>query len=252
MSSEESKRSAIVTGAASGIGREIARGLVRDGFAAILVDVANMQELTHELSAVGGTVTAVRGDVATEHIMATACERAMELGELSFAALNAGVLTGEADITKVDARQYQRVISANIDGVVRGLQALLRAVDGRSLSVVVTSSSVGLVPAPHDPLYSMSKHAVVGLVRCMAMSPLYRHMRINCICPNGVDTPMLGTALKEGRTLLTAEDVARRVLELFHMGGSGDAWVCTPSIFEPFEFGPNPGYSFPAFATAGE
>jgi NAD(P)-dependent dehydrogenase (short-subunit alcohol dehydrogenase family) len=240
-------RSVVVSGAASGIGLATARRLADRGDAVCLVDMAPMDDIVARLTDTGASVRAVRGDVADPATMAEAFAAAASLARVEAAVLNAGVLTGESDITRVAPERYERVIAANIHGVVRGLAAFLEAVGEHPASAVVTSSSVGLVPAPHDPIYAMTKHAVIGLVRSLAANPRYAHLRMNCICPNGVDTPMLGEQLKAGRQLLTADDVACSIVELLASPTSGDAWVRTPTKFERFEFPPNPGYSFPAF-----
>jgi NAD(P)-dependent dehydrogenase (short-subunit alcohol dehydrogenase family) len=182
--------------------------------------------------------------------MVDAMDAAAAVGTLDAAILNAGLFTGVTDIRLVPTERYHQVVSANIYGVVNGIQAFLNAVGTSTGSVVVTSSSVGLVPAPHDPIYAMTKHAVIGLVRSLALQTECRNVRINCICPNGVDTPMLADSLKEGRRLLSPDDVAARIIELLRSDSTGDAWVCTPTLFERFEFPPNPGYTFPPVEAA--
>jgi NAD(P)-dependent dehydrogenase (short-subunit alcohol dehydrogenase family) len=241
-----SQVSAIVTGAASGIGRAVARELLKRGSGVCLVDLAPMQSAMDEFAEIGGSVVHVQGDIAERATMQTAVEAALTLGPLHTAVLNAGVLTGESDITRVSETRYNQVIGANVTGVVNGLAAFIEAVGPHAGRVVVTSSSTGLVPAPHDPVYAMTKHAVIGLVRSLALNPTYSNIRFNCICPNGVDTPMLSESLKAGRRLLSPDDIAARILEILDTQFSGQAWVCTPTTFKRFEFPPNPGYNFPS------
>lgn len=243
--------SAVVTGAASGIGRSVAEQLVDRGVGVSLVDLAPMDELARELTDRGGVVAVVQGDTGDRSTMREAIDAAQVIAPVNIAILNAGLLTGESDVTKIEDRRFDQVVSANVAGVFRGVAEFLAAVGEGPGRIVVTSSSVGLVPAPHDPLYSMTKHAVIGFVRSLALNPGLSRVRINCICPNGVDTPMLGEALKAGRSLLSSGDVASRILEILESDETGQAWVCTPSKFEPFSFAPNPGYSFPTFSAAG-
>lgn len=246
-SAQRPASSAVVTGAASGIGRAVAEQLVERGIGVSLVDLAPMDELAQELSDLGGVVTAVRGDTGDRSTMREAVEAAQAIAPLDAAILNAGLLTGESDVTKVADRRFDQVVSANVAGVFRGVAEFVGSVGPGPGRIVVTSSSVGLVPAPHDPVYSMTKHAVIGFVRSLALQPDLDWLRINCICPNGVDTPMLGESLKSGRALLSPGAVAARILEVLESGETGQAWVCTPSTFEPFAFAPNPGYNFPTF-----
>lgn len=243
--------SAVVTGAASGIGRAVAEQLVDRGIGVSLVDLAPMDEVARELVGRGGVVAAVRGDTGDRSTMRRAVEAAQDIAPLEAAILNAGLLTGQSDVTKVADRRFDQVVSANVAGVFRGVAEFIGSVGPGPGRIVVTSSSVGLVPAPHDPVYAMTKHAVIGFVRSLALQSDLAGLRINCICPNGVDTPMLGESLKSGRTLLSSADVASRILEVLASEETGQAWVCTPSTFEPFTFAPNPGYSFPTFTAVG-
>lgn len=242
---------AVVTGAASGIGRAAASRLSGLGMAVCLVDLAPLDDVVDQLRAHGAAATSVRGDVGDLDTMRSAFDAAGALGRPSTAVLNAGVFTGESDITKVSPVRYQQVIRANIDGVVNGLRAFLEKLAGGPGRAVVTASSAGLLPAPHDPIYVMTKHAVIGLIRSLALQPHLDNTPINCICPNGVDTPMLTEELKRGRQLLTPDDVAARILEILASEGTGEAYVCTPTLFTRYEFPPNPGYTFPSFESAG-
>jgi NAD(P)-dependent dehydrogenase (short-subunit alcohol dehydrogenase family) len=246
-----SARSAIVTGAASGIGRATARTLASQGRHVCLVDLAPMEDVVAEISALGVSAVAVQGNAGERSTMDRAVDSASRIGALDTAVFNAGVLTAQGDITRLDDALYNKVIAANINGAVRGLAAFIRGVGSSPARAVVTASSVGLVPAPHDPVYAMTKHAVVGLVRSLALNNSLANIRINCICPNGVDTPMLNDDLKAGRQLLSPTDVATRIAEILEDPRTGQAWVCTPTIFTPFEFPPNPGYTFPSFDGAG-
>jgi NAD(P)-dependent dehydrogenase (short-subunit alcohol dehydrogenase family) len=242
--SETIQKAAVVTGAASGIGRAIALRLAGRGDAVCLVDLVPLDDLVHELTQAGAIVTGVQGDVSSRATMRQAVNAATALGELSFVALNAGLLSGEADIARLSEERYQRVVSSNMHGVVQGIAAIIDAPSTRRVNVVVTNSSAGLVAVPHDPVYSMTKHAVIGLVRCIALNPAYEQIRVNCICPHGVDTPMVTEAMRSGRKMISADEVAKRVLELFNVRSSGDAWICKPDLFEPFSFPSNPGYEF--------
>jgi NAD(P)-dependent dehydrogenase (short-subunit alcohol dehydrogenase family) len=246
----EFRRAAVVTGAASGIGRSVGTQLLDKNYAVCLVDVRPLDSVLDDLTEFAGSVVAVQGNIADPTTMANACKAASQLGVLTAAVLNAGVLTGQPDLNQLSMDRYAQVIDANITGVVNGLRAFMGAVGQNPGTVVVTASSTGLVPAPHDPVYAMTKHAVVGLVRSLSLNPRYENLRLNCICPNGVDTPMLGDALKSGRVLLSPADVASRIIELLGSEATGQAWVCTTSKFEPFQFPDNPGYEFPTLTAS--
>ena len=120
-------------------------------------------------------------------------------------------------------------------------------------SIVVTASLAGLMPMPQDPVYSLTKHAVVGLVRSVAPQLEERGIRINAVCPGIVDTPLLGhdgRAVFEaaGFPLLAPGDVAEAVMRAIDGGRTGECWVVQPGR-EPlvYEFRGVPG---PRFAGA--
>ena len=123
--------------------------------------------------------------------------------------------TREADVTRIDDEQYRRILGANVDGVVFGVRRLAQVMERGS--IVVTASLAGLTATEPDPLYALTKHAVVGFVRSAAPQLAARGIRLNMVNPGFVDTPMLdevGRAAFEaaGFPLLRPEDVAAAVL----------------------------------------
>ena len=124
---------------------------------------------------------------------------------------------------------YRRIMSVNIDGVVFGTRALLPAMlDGRRADIVVTASMAGLGPIAFDPIYGLTKHAVVGFVRSMAgaldMRPGH-DARISAICPGFTDTNILTPELKQrigelGLEIMTPEHVGDAVMRARCASGS--------------------------------
>lgn len=185
----------LITGAASGIGAATARLAAADGASVIAVDLPSDagQALAAEIGA--------RFAPCDVSDAAQWAALAASLDGLDIAMLNAGVVfrTPEAfmstpdDPATWDLDAYQRAIGVNINGVAFGLHALVPVVeaDGGG-AITVTASLAGLIPWSPDPVYSMTKWAIVGLVRASA-SPLKRkNITINAICPGGVATPMTG------------------------------------------------------------
>lgn len=163
------------------------------------------------------------------------------------ACLNAGILTGEAELAAVSHERYRRVVAVNVDGVVLGVRALA----GRMLRgsvIVATSSLAGLTDMPADPIYALTKYAIVGFVRSVAPQLQERGIRINCVCPGIADTPMLdagglrSAAAEAGFPLLAAADVAEAVWRAASSQGTGEAWVVQPGLEpEPYRFRGVPG-----------
>jgi NAD(P)-dependent dehydrogenase (short-subunit alcohol dehydrogenase family) len=207
------RRSALVTGGRSGIGAAIVVALERDGCDVQVLDIVD------------------GFDVADPQAWDA-------VGAVDIACLNAGVVSAEPDVARIADEQYRRILGVNLDGVVFGVRRLAQVMDGGS--IVVTASLAGLTATPPDPLYALTKHAVVGFVRSAAPHLAERGIRLNMVNPGFVDTPLLGD---EGRAafaaagfpLLRPEDVAVAVLQAAEDDEVGQAWVVQPGR-EPTKF----------------
>jgi NAD(P)-dependent dehydrogenase (short-subunit alcohol dehydrogenase family) len=207
-------RRALVTGGASGIGAAIVDRLEHEGYG---VDVLDLQS--------GFDVS----DPAAWDAV----------GPVDVACLNAGVGTPTVDVTALADADYRRVVGVNLDGVVFGTRALA-AVLPRGGQIVATASLAGLVPLPGDPIYALTKHAVIGFVRSVAPQLEARGIAINAVCPGITDTPLLGgTArarlLEAGFPLLAPAEVADAVMVALASGETGQAWIVQPGR-EPLRF----------------
>jgi len=117
-------------------------------------------------------------------------------GEFEAAFLNAGVTTGEADLAALSDEQYRRALGANVDGVVFGIRELAARLMPDGGSIVATASLAGLTATPMDPVYALTKHAVVGFVRSVAPQLAERGIRINALCPGFTDTPIVAAEVR--------------------------------------------------------
>ena len=245
MAREGEARVALITGSASGIGLAAARALVADG---VRVVMADRDEASGRLAAaeVGGVF--VRTDVRDpEEVRSAMAVASREDGDLDLVVLNAGITTGETPIDRLDLDRYRTIMAVNVDGVVFGVQAALPALRrGGGGAIVITASLSGLTPYPQDPVYSMTKHAVVGLTRSLGIALQADGITINCVCPGFVSTALIDAYrdrfLQEGLPLLTADEVAAGVLTAAGSGQTGEAWVCQAGRpCEPYQFRGVPG-----------
>jgi len=158
------------------------------------------------------------------------------VGAVELACLNAGVTTGEQDVSRLSDDAYERTLGANLDGVVFGVRRLARVMEPGS-AIVATASLAGLVPSPDDPIYTLTKHAVIGFVRSVAPQLEERGIRINAVAPGFVETPLIDSApfRSAGFPLLQPEDVARAVLTASRSSETGQVWVVQPGR-EPLRF----------------
>ena len=113
-------------------------------------------------------------------------------GGVDIAFLNAGISIGVADLATLSDDDYYRMMRVNVDGVVFGLRAAIRAMEARGGgAIVATSSLAGLIPFPPDPVYDASKHAVVGLIRSVAPTLAAKGITANTVNPGITDTNIL-------------------------------------------------------------
>lgn len=211
-------RVAVVTGGASGIGAELVSLLASEGAIVVAVDVD--ESSLAAVAAATGCATRIVDVRDAEANAALMSGVAAEHGRLDLVFLNAGVL-GRANEDQRDpltdlstlAERYRTVLDVNIDGVVRGTIAAAEAMERGA--IVVTASVAGLMPWSPDPVYTVTKHGVVGWVRSIASALEPKGITINAICPGGVATPlvdMTAEASEDVDFLLHPRQVAEAML----------------------------------------
>jgi NAD(P)-dependent dehydrogenase (short-subunit alcohol dehydrogenase family) len=211
-------RTALVTGGASGIGAALVELLRSEGAEVQTLDLAD------------------GFDVSDPQAWQT-------VGAVEFACLNAGVTTGERDVSRLTDDAYRRILGANLDGVVFGVRRLADVMRPGS-AIVATASLAGLVPSPADPIYALTKHAVIGFVRSVAPQLAERGIRINAVAPGFVETPLINSApfTAAGFPLLRPQTVAQAVLAAARSSETGQVWVVQPGREPlPFRFPNVPG-----------
>ena len=232
---------ALVTGGASGIGAATAARLAEEGATVVVADVR--RDLGAKVAAdVGGRFVAL--DVADAGAWRAAVEGILATeGRLDIAHLNAGIMTGEGDVRALTDQQLDLVLGVNVRGVVYGARAAAVAMAGTGGGIVATASVAGLIGWAQDPLYTLSKHAVVGLVR--ALDPQLRALgiSINAVCPGIVDTNIVAEEVKDllrsaGVDIMPPSQIADGVVTALRSGYTGSCFQCLPGRpAEPFEFG---------------
>jgi NAD(P)-dependent dehydrogenase (short-subunit alcohol dehydrogenase family) len=164
-------------------------------------------------------------------------------GPYDAAFLNAGIVTGESEMSELTDEQYRRALAANVDGVVFGVRECSARLMPNGGSIVATASLAGLVAVPMDPVYSLTKHAVVGFVRSCAPQLAARGIRINALCPGFTDTPIVEHEVRDSIDvpLMEPSFVAEAALQALRSDESGQAWVVQPNRIVQFRFPNIPG-----------
>jgi len=171
-------RTALITGAASGIGLAVAQHLGANGAAKlILVDCDPLPDLSCE-------TIAAQGDIRDE-----AFWDSLDLANLDHAVINAGV-AGAGLIADLAYDEWRRILSVNLDGAFLTLRAAMRAMKGRGGSIVLTASAAGVKAEPGIAAYGASKAALLHLAKIAAKEGAKDKIRVNAIAPAGVETPV--------------------------------------------------------------
>ena len=168
--------------------------------------------------------------------------RAVE-GAFDAAFLNAGIVTREGDMAALTDEQYRRALRANVDGVVFGVRELSARLMPNGGAIVATSSLAGLTATPMDPIYSLTKHAVIGFVRSVAPQLAAKGIRINALCPGFTDTPIVQDEVRGliDVPLMDPAFVADAALQALDDEETGGAWIVQPNRVLRFRFPNIPG-----------
>lgn len=172
---------ALVTGAAGGIGRAIVSQLCAGGatVAAADRDTANL-----------ACDVLLPGDLTDKHYCDSLCQNAFDaMGQLDILINNAGVIT-RGPITAATDNDLQMSLAVNVEAPFRLCRAAIPLMKNGG-AIVNTASCWGVRPGPDHALYCMTKASIASLTQCMGRDHAHQNIRVNAVCPNEVDTPML-------------------------------------------------------------
>jgi NAD(P)-dependent dehydrogenase (short-subunit alcohol dehydrogenase family) len=258
---------AIVTGAGSGIGRATALALSKAGATLIVADM-NQEGGAETLDLIkhsGGESALVHVDVRQRGDL----ERMVQTAEETFGGLdilynNAGVGTPRPRFPDAKLEDWDRTLMIDLWAVIAGTQAAVPAIKRRGGGIIVNTASVaGLIGYAPDPIYAAAKHGVVGFTRSLQYLKDEANIRVNCVCPGVVDTPMVRMddrnltpeeraqrdALLSTMPMMPPETIADAVLELIRDESlNGVAMAVTYGrpprlVDQPFHFRRDPAQS---------
>ena len=216
---------AVITGAGSGIGRATSIRLAHDGASIVVADVdaPGGTETVKQIESAGGRATFVKADVTQEADARKMIDTAVEkFGGLDILYNNAGIGTGIPGFPDAALTQWRRVIDIDLTAVIMGTWIAAPIMEKRGGGAIInTASMAGLYPHRQDPIYGAAKAGVVNFTHSCAPWASEKKIRVNCVCPGIVDTPMvrrgIEAATKAGlkswapAKILQAEDIADAV-----------------------------------------
>jgi NAD(P)-dependent dehydrogenase (short-subunit alcohol dehydrogenase family) len=201
---------AIVTGGGSGLGEAIGKALAKKGVKVVLSDinVSAAERVATEIAQSGGVASAVQQDTArpddSERVVRFATDT---YGALHFAVNNAGIGGAQAPAGETDLADWDRVIGINLNGVLYGMRYQIPAMlkTGPHECAIVNMASIhGTVAAIGNGAYTAAKHGVVGLTKNAAAEYGPQGLRINCVGPAYIETPLLSGLPTEFKAALIA------------------------------------------------
>ncbi|ELY58629.1 SDR family NAD(P)-dependent oxidoreductase [Natronolimnohabitans innermongolicus] len=205
-------KTAIITGAGSGLGREAATLFASEGATIVAadIDLEGAEETIDLVEKAGQDGAAIELDVRdAEAVQAAVDETVAEYG-LDIAVNNAGVSHQRANVEEIDAEERDRVIDVNVKGVWNGCQAVIpHFKEQGSGAIVNTSSLAGVIGAPQLGAYSLSKGAVANFTRTVAAEVGPAGVRANAVCPGVTDTAMPRKGKTTAEWEQTKEEMAR-------------------------------------------
>ncbi len=193
---------ALVTGAASGIGRATAIRLATEGAAVACLDITEkgLEETLDSLGSLGATALGAKCDVSDEGSVDAAVKQAATLGRVEVLANVAGI-GGFHHAHEVPVAVWQKMIGVNLTGTFLVTRATLPALLDGGGAIVNVASTAGLIGSAYSAAYCASKGGVVMLTKALAVEYADKGVRVNAVAPGGVQTPLLGefaNSLPEG------------------------------------------------------
>lgn len=227
----------VITGGSSGIGRATAERLAKEGAAIVVADLdeAGGVETVKRIESAGGRAVFVKADVTRPEDARRMLDTAVsKFGRLDILHNNAGIGVGAPGFPDAPPERWHLVVEIDLQAVIlaTGLAAALMQKKGGG-TIINTASMAGLYPHRQDAVYAAAKSGVVNFTHSLAFWEAERKIRVNCVCPGIVDTPMVRRGLEAATKLgfLTRPFVPLKMIEPEEVADAVTSLVRDDSLF---------------------
>ena len=212
------EKSALITGAGSGIGKAIAEAFAREGACVAIADLdfSAAQAVSKEINSAGGRATPTQMDVANEDQVNAGFEQVVrEFGGVDVLVNNAGIQI-ISPIVNFSLADWRKLVAIHLDGSFLATRAAMRAMiaNGRGGTILYMGSVHSHIASPNKSAYVAAKHGILGLAKAVAKEGAKHGIRSNVICPGFVRTPLVEKQIPEQAQQLgiTEEEVIKNVM----------------------------------------
>jgi len=227
---------AVITGASSGIGKAIAELFAQHGARVAVIAGRNkdvVDQIVEDIHASGGEAISFQCDISRENQVKTLFDEIISTyHKIDILINSAGIIGPAGPVEKMDVADWDRVFQVNVRGMFLCCkQCIPLMLDKQSGSIINLSSTAGLRASLISPCYSATKGAIISLTKSLALAYAPNGLRINCICPGTIETPMLENFFDQEADLHQREALRERFINRHPIGRFGTAQEVAQAAF---------------------